>query len=90
MCLRIHRPFFQFSSTSVGLYGYSYLEAGKNVLTLFRSKGWTAIITDDLVDNVLFMVSVGIGLLSGFVALTLAEIDQNLLAGVGYEGSGGE
>lgn len=28
----------------VGLYGYSYLEAGRNVITLFENKGWTAIV----------------------------------------------
>ena len=69
----------------VGLYGYSYIEAGKNVMQLFQSKGWTAIITDDLVDNVLFMVSIGIGLISGLIAMLIAEVDRQLLAGIGYE-----
>ena len=32
----------------VGLYGFSYIEAGKNVFQLFQQKGWTVIITDDL------------------------------------------
>lgn len=35
-----------------GIYGFSYLEAGRNVIQLFKAKGWTAIITDDLADNV--------------------------------------
>jgi hypothetical protein len=30
----------------VGVYGYSYLEAGKNVFTLFKNRGWEAIIAD--------------------------------------------
>ena len=72
----------------VGLYGYSYLDAGRNVMQLFQAKGWSVIITDDLVDNVLFMVSVGIGLLTGLVSLFLGEIDGQLLAGIGYEDSG--
>ena len=38
----------------VGIYGYSYLEAGKNVIALFRNRGWEAIIADDLVGNALF------------------------------------
>ena len=33
----------------VGLYGYSFMEAGQNVMTLFKARGWTMIITDDLV-----------------------------------------
>ena len=35
----------------VSLYGYSYLEAGKNVITLFKNRGWEAIIADDLISN---------------------------------------
>jgi len=69
----------------VGLYGYSYLDAGRNVITLFANKGWTTIITDDLTDNVLFMVSVGIGLLTGLVGLTIAKLDQNLFANMGFD-----
>lgn len=55
----------------VGLYGYSYLEAGKNVITLFKNRGWEAIIADDLVGNTLFLVSVIVGGLSGIVGLLL-------------------
>lgn len=64
----------------VGLYGYSYLDAGRNVMTLFQNKGWTVIITDDLAENVLFMISVGIGLITGLIGLILASLDQNLFA----------
>jgi len=56
----------------VGLYGYSYLEAGKNVFTLFKNRGWEAIIADDLVSNTLFFVSVVVGLLSGSIGVILA------------------
>lgn len=55
----------------VGLYGYPYLEAGKNVITLFKNRGWEAIIADDLVGNTLFLVSVIVGVLSGVVGLLL-------------------
>lgn len=55
----------------VGLYGYSYLEAGKNVFTLFRNRGWDAIIADDLVGNVLFLMSVVVGALSGLIGLVV-------------------
>jgi len=72
----------------VGLYGYSYLDAGRNVITLFQNKGWTSIITDDLTDNVLFMVSVGIGLLTGLVGLVIANLDQNLFANMGFDDPG--
>lgn len=45
----------------VGLYGYSYIEAGKNVFTLFKNRGWEAIIADDLIQNVFFFLSLGVG-----------------------------
>lgn len=47
----------------VGLYGYSYIEAGKNVITLFKNRGWEAIIADDLISNVFFFLSFGVGLI---------------------------
>lgn len=43
------------------MYGYSYIEAGKNVITLFKNRGWEAIIADDLVGNVFFFLSLVIG-----------------------------
>lgn len=30
----------------VGVYGYGYIEAGKNVFQLFHNRGWEAIIAD--------------------------------------------
>ena len=72
----------------VGLYGYSYLDAGRNVITLFQNKGWTTLITDDLAQNVLFMMSVGIGLVSGLVGLIVAAIDKDIFAGLGYDDAG--
>jgi hypothetical protein len=71
----------------VGLYGFGYLEAGRNVIQLFEQKGWTVIISDDLCDRVLFMVSVGVGLLTGLIGLALAAADGNLLAGLDLGGS---
>ena len=50
----------------VGLYGFGFLESGKNVINLFKSRGWTTIITDNLCDRVLLLVALGIGILTGF------------------------
>lgn len=71
----------------VGLYGFSYIEAGRAVIQLFESKGWTAIIADDLADNVLFMMSVAIGLASGLVGVVLGFLDANLFADLGFQNS---
>jgi Plasma-membrane choline transporter len=54
----------------VGLYGFSFMEAGSNVMTLFRNRGWSVIIADLMVDTVLFMVAIGVGALTAlFTAL---------------------
>jgi len=58
----------------VGVYGYSYCEAGKSVMQLFRDRGWEAIIADDLVSNALFLVSIVVGLVTGSVGLILASL----------------
>lgn len=38
-------------------------------MKLFRERGWTSIITDYMVDTVLFMVSLGVAILVGVLAL---------------------
>eukprot|EP00543_Licmophora_paradoxa_P005639 CAMPEP_0202445168 /NCGR_PEP_ID=MMETSP1360-20130828/4044_1 /ASSEMBLY_ACC=CAM_ASM_000848 /TAXON_ID=515479 /ORGANISM="Licmophora paradoxa, Strain CCMP2313" /LENGTH=475 /DNA_ID=CAMNT_0049061345 /DNA_START=49 /DNA_END=1476 /DNA_ORIENTATION=+ len=57
----------------VGLYGYGYIDAGKNVITLFKNRGWEAIIADDLVGNVLFMVSLVVGAISGVIGIIIEQ-----------------
>jgi hypothetical protein len=70
--------FNQWAFVFVGLYGYSFMEAGTNVMTLFRNRGWTAIITDILVDTVLLMVSLGVGILTALVVLVVgAMVDMD-------------
>jgi len=69
----------------VGLYGFGYIEAGRNVVQLFQQKGWTVIITDDLTDRVLMMVSIGVGVLTGFAGLAITLADQSILGDLGIE-----
>jgi hypothetical protein len=70
----------------VGIYGYSYVEAGKNVMNLFRYRGWTTIINDNLVHGVLSQMSFCTGLVTAMVVVpwTLLfgtrDIHQILLA----------
>jgi hypothetical protein len=55
----------------VGLYGMSFMEAGSSVMTLFRNRGWTAIVADMMVDTVLMMVSFGVGAITSLSAVLL-------------------
>jgi hypothetical protein len=73
----------------VGLYGFGFLEAGRNVIQLFQHKGWSVIITDDLCDNVLFMMSVAIAMGTGLIGLVFGLIDPNMLADILGEDGGG-
>ncbi len=54
-------------------------------MTLFHNKGWTAIITDNLADNVLFMMSFVIALVTGGVGLIVANLDQDIFANLGVD-----
>jgi hypothetical protein len=77
----------------VGLYGYSYLEAGQTVLTLFRERGWSAVISDQLTARVLGMMGFAIGLgtallaalIAGLVSLSSGGSSQSIV----YQGTSG-
>jgi hypothetical protein len=74
MILFFHRTVY------IGLYGYDYLTAGKKVMEVFESRGWTTIVNDDLVMRVLGMMCLVIGFLTGCVGLLLLPVL------VGYDG----
>ena len=58
----------------VGLYGYDYLTAGKQVAGLFKARGWEVIINDNLVLRSLTMMSLFIMTVTGFVGLLLGFV----------------
>mmetsp|Transcript_25266 Transcript_25266/g.45467 ORF Transcript_25266/g.45467 Transcript_25266/m.45467 type:complete len:502 (-) Transcript_25266:157-1662(-) len=85
-CLEDALEYFnKYAYIYVGMYGYSYLEAGKNVITLFKEKGWTIIISDNLISNVLSLFCLIIGGLTGCVGLVMNEINPSWFEG--YEGA---
>ncbi len=55
----------------VGLYGYDYWTAGKQVVGLFKARGWSVIVNDDLVSRSLSMMSLFICLLTGLIGSVL-------------------
>ena len=86
-----HGSLFNFSWAYVycGLYGMDYITAGRNVITLFKHKGWTVIISDDLASNVLLLITFGIGILTGLIGLMIGYADADLFAGLGFENGSG-
>jgi hypothetical protein len=67
----------------VGLYGYGLVDAGLHSTELFEKRGWTTIVSDDLVSNLLSMISLGIGGLTGMVAYLLEHLEPLSLTSLG-------
>lgn len=55
----------------VGIHGMGYLDSGKEVINLFKNRGWDAIITDDLVGNVVLLTALANGGAMGGVSYAL-------------------
>ncbi|KAL7554219.1 hypothetical protein ACHAWF_018006 [Thalassiosira exigua] len=63
----------------VGLYGYSYTEAARNVMLLFHNKALDGIVTHHLAGNIVMMANVAIGMVTGFVGSVFYAFDhQNM------------
>jgi len=75
--------FTPWAFTYMGLYHYGLKEAGHKANELFETRGWSRIVTDDLISSVLAMVSLMIGGLSGSFAVILQALDGNGLTSFG-------
>ena len=86
----IAQYFNRYAFTYVAMYGSSFVESGKDAFTLFKNKGLTALINDQLVANVFMFASFGAAMLVGFVGYGFAKtfgLDggySSLLAGLGF------
>ena len=67
--------FSPWAFTYVGLYGYDLLDAGTKSNELFVKRGWTTIVTDDLVPNVLLLTSGVIGGITGCFAHLIENVE---------------
>lgn len=66
---------------------FSFMESGKNVITLFKARGWTAIIADVMIDTVLWMVALGVGLLVGILGVVIGAAvgaSSSATLGIGF------
>ena len=61
--------FNKWAFTYVGIYGYKFTTAGKAVITLFKQRGFDAIINDDLIGNVLSLAAIVVGLICAGLAV---------------------
>lgn len=69
--------FNQWAYVYVGIYGSSYLESGRKVVELFKARGFTAFVTNDLVGYVLGFTNFSVGLMTGAIAILIqTHVDQ--------------
>jgi len=94
-CLRSMLEYFnRWAFVYVGIYGDSFVNSGKAVMALFKNRGWTAIINDNLIQRTLALMAFVVGaMMAGVGALIpvmtgtwLDEIENAswILAGVGF------
>jgi len=76
--------FTPWAFTYIGLYHYGLQDSGHKVNELFDRRGWSRIVTDDLIPSVLTMVSLVIGGLSGSFAVILQALDGEGLTSFGH------
>jgi len=56
----------------VAIYGSSFFEASHSVWTLFKNRGWTAILNDSLIDDVLTLGTIVVGVLNSAIGSAFA------------------
>lgn len=57
------------------MYGYSFAEAGDKAIQLFETRGWMAVVQDNLIHNVLLMAAMVIGGSTGTFGVIVEELD---------------
>jgi len=65
----------RWSFTYMGMYGYSFQEAGKRAIQLFETREWMEIVRDNLIQHVLMITSIIIGGSAGTFAVIVEETD---------------
>lgn len=64
----------QWNYIYIALYGFAYVESGKRVTQLFRTKGFVSIMTERLAGFVLGWVTVTMGIYGGAIVLLVERI----------------
>lgn len=59
--------------TYIGMYHYNFLDAGYGATELFALRGWSTIVSDDLVPNVFFLTSIMISGATGCFSYYLSN-----------------
>jgi hypothetical protein len=65
----------RWSYAYIGLYGYKFWESGSKASQLFDARGWTQVVSDDLIMTAMGMSSIIIGGSTAFMGLIVEEVD---------------
>ena len=71
----IARNVNQWNFTYIGLYGYKFWDSGSKASQLFEARGWTHVVSDDLIMSVMTMTSLIIGGSTACLGLIVEEVD---------------
>jgi hypothetical protein len=74
LCVHL-RSCNRWSYTYIGMYGYSFVEAGERAYQLFATREWLEVVKDNLIQNVLLLACVAIGGSTGTFAVIVEEMD---------------
>eukprot|EP00555_Chaetoceros_dichaeta_P006320 CAMPEP_0198257228 /NCGR_PEP_ID=MMETSP1447-20131203/6954_1 /TAXON_ID=420782 /ORGANISM="Chaetoceros dichaeta, Strain CCMP1751" /LENGTH=933 /DNA_ID=CAMNT_0043944073 /DNA_START=126 /DNA_END=2927 /DNA_ORIENTATION=+ len=76
--------FNRFAFIYVGMYGYGFVEAGEKASTLLKKRGWKKIVTDNLISDVLLLVSLVIGGVSGCLTVWIESVGSSALSSINH------
>ena len=71
----ISRNINQWSYTYIGLYGYKFWDSGSKASQLFEARGWTHVVSDDLIMTVMTMSCLIIAGSTACLGLIVEEVD---------------
>lgn len=77
------RYFNRYAFVYCAAWGKSYLESGRSVWSLFERRGWTTIINDDLISNVLTLSILALSLFCSAIGYTFAYFFRSYLIACG-------
>lgn len=71
----IYRNVNRWSYSYIGLFGYSFWESGSKASQLFNARGWTNVVSEDLILTALTVSSVAIAISTACLGLIVEEVD---------------
>ena len=74
---KVFKYFNKWAYVYVGLYGYKYTDAGEKVISLLKSRGWTSIVSRNVLGQCLSLMIFSIGLITLLVDTILIEMILN-------------